>query len=111
MVEDLRAEHVDAAVGEVGERLGGLRLLLEALDAPVLAGDRDAELGGVLDPLGGERRDRAALDVGLVGLAHRAQVDVGERVAGDDQEGVGLGEEVADLADPAGGAERLGSSL
>src|SRR5215210_6428412 len=34
-VEDLGLEHVDAAVGEVGERFVGVRLLLEALDPPV----------------------------------------------------------------------------
>ena len=49
-VEDLGAEHVDAAVGEVGERFGRLGLLLEALDAAVGAGDRDAELAGVVRP-------------------------------------------------------------
>ena len=63
---------------------------------------------GVVDPLRRQRRDRAPLDVGLVCGPHGAQVDVGERVAGDDQERIGLGEEVADLAHPARGAERLG---
>ena len=43
-VEDLGAEHVDAAVGEVRERFGRVGLLLEALDAAVGVGDRDAEL-------------------------------------------------------------------
>ena len=38
VVEDLRAERVDHAVREVGERLGGVGLLLEALDAAVDAG-------------------------------------------------------------------------
>jgi hypothetical protein len=71
-------------------------------------GDRHPELARVLDPLGGEGGDRAFLDVRLVRLPHRAQVEVGERVAGDDQEGVGLAEEVADLADASRGPERLG---
>ena len=108
VVEDLTPEHVDAAVGEVGQGLGGVRLLLEALDAAVLAGDHDAELRGVLDPLGCERCDRPRGRVGLVRLAHRRQVDVGERVAGDDQEGVALGQELPRLAHPARGAEGLG---
>ena len=53
-----RAEHVDAAVGEVGERFGRVGLLLEALDTAVGAGDRDPELAGVLDPLGRQGGDR-----------------------------------------------------
>ena len=108
VIEDLPAEHVDAAVGQVRESLRRLRLLLEALDPPVVARDHDSELGRVLDALGGDGEDRPALDVGVVCLAHRAQVDVGERIAGDDQEGLGLAQEIADLADPAGGAEGLG---
>ena len=70
-------------VGEVGEGLGGIRLLLEALDAPVAIGDDDAELVGVGDSLGGHRGDPV---VGLVELAHRGEIKVGERIAGDHQE-------------------------
>ena len=101
-VEDLGAEHVDAAVGQVRERLGRFGLLLKALDAAVGAGDHDPELARVVDPLGRQRRDPV---VGLVELAHRPQVDVGQRVAGDDQEGVA--EELGGVADAAGGAEQL----
>ena len=54
------------------------------------------------DPLGRQRGDPV---VGLVELAHRGEVDVGERVAGDDQEGVA--EEVGGVADAARGAEQL----
>ena len=79
----------------------GLRLLLEALDAAVVAGDRDPELGRVRRPAWspGWRSRR-----GLVELAHRGQVDVGERVAGDHQEGVA--EEVGGVADAARGPEQ-----
>ena len=80
VLEDLRAEHVDAAVGQVGEGFGRVGLLLEALDAAVGAGDRNPELGGVLDPLGGQGRDPV---VGLVEGAHRAQVEVGVEPADD----------------------------
>ena len=48
------------------------------------------------DPLGGQGGDPV---VGLVELAHRAEVDVGEGVAGDHQEGVA--EEAGGVADPA----------
>ena len=108
MVEDLAPEHVDAAVGEVRKRLRGLRLLLESLDAAVVVRDGDAELGRVLDPLGGDGEDRAALDVGLVRLTHRGQVDGGQGIAGDDQEGIGLAQEVTHLADAARRSERFG---
>ena len=43
--------------------------------------------------------------MGLVELAHRRQVDVGERVAGDDEEGVA--EEAGRVADAACGAKQL----
>ena len=58
------------------------------------------------DPLDRERRDPV---VRFVALAQRPQVDVGERVARDDQERVVLaaGEEVGDVANAAGGAEEL----
>ena len=104
VIEDLRAKHVDPAVGEVGQRLGGVRLFLKALDPAVGAGDRHSELARVLDPL---RRQGGDPVVRLVGLAHCGEVDVGEGVARDDQEGVGLAEEVRSLADAAGGSQRL----
>ena len=81
-VEDLAVEHVDAAVGQVGQGLGRVRLLLEALDPAVLFGDDHTELGGLLDLLRGEGRDAV---VRLVELLHRNEVDVGQGDAGDDQ--------------------------
>ena len=59
VVEDLGAERVDHAVDEVRERLGGVGLLLEALDPAVGAGDDHAVLADVGDLLDGERRDPA----------------------------------------------------
>src|SRR5260221_1012424 len=94
-VEDLGTKHVDAAVGQVGEGLGRVGLLLEALDAAVDAGDRHPELAGVRAPLGRQRRDPV---VGLVEIPHPGQIDVGERVAGDDQERVA--EEAGGFAHP-----------
>jgi hypothetical protein len=43
--------------------------------------------------------------MGLVEVAHRRQVDVGEGVAGDHQEGVA--EEIGGLADAPGGSQQL----
>jgi hypothetical protein len=77
VVEDLRAEDVDAAVAEVGQRLGRIRLLLEPLDAPVCVVDDDAVLPRVGDLLDGERGDPARALVPFEQLAH---VDVGQRV-------------------------------
>ena len=50
VVEDLRLEHVDAAVAEVRQRLGRLGLLLEAGDAPAGVVQDDAVLARVLAP-------------------------------------------------------------
>ena len=83
VVEDLGLEHVDAGVDGVAEHLAPRRLLEEALDRAVVAGDDDAELERVLDvgePDGGHR---LAL---VVERDDRAEVDVGEHVAGDHEE-------------------------
>jgi len=82
-VEDLLPEHVDAAVGEVGERLRGVGLLLKALHTTVGTGDHDPELTGVRDALCRQRGDPA---VRAMKLAHRREVDVGKRVSRDDEE-------------------------
>ena len=81
----------------------GVGLLLEAGDAPVGVVEHDAELARVRHPLDRERRDPAGR---LMARDELAQVDVGERVAGDDQERV-VAEEVGDVAHAAGGAEQL----
>ena len=102
-VEDLRLEHVDAGVDGVAEHLAPGRLLQEPLDRPVLVGDHDAELERVVHRLEGQGGQAAAL---VVEGHHLGQVDVGEHVAGDDQEP--LVELVPGVAHRAGRAERGG---
>ncbi len=85
VAQHLRLEHVDAGVDRVGEHLPPRRLLEEALDAAVLVGDDDPELERVLDRLQADRHGRALLPVELDDLA---EVEVAERVAGDDEERV-----------------------
>ena len=77
------------------------RLLEEALDASVLVGDDDPELERVLDRLQADRDRGLAL---LVEGDELAEVDVAERVARDDEEGVV--ELVGGQRHRAGGAER-----
>ena len=88
-------------VDRVREDLAPRRLLEEALDAAVLVGDDDPELERVLDRLQPDR-DRGAL---LAVDAHQlGEVDVAERVAGDDERR--LVEPPAREAHRAGRAER-----
>ena len=101
VLQHLRLEHVDAGVDRVREHLTPRRLLEEPLDLAVLVGDDDPELERVLDRLQPDR-DRGALL--LVELDDLRQVDVAERVARDDEEGVV--ERVGGEAHGAGGAER-----
>ena len=96
-------ERVDHAVGLVRERLGRVGLLLKALNAAVGAGDDDAVLAGVRDPLHGESRDAV---VGRVSIGEAAEVEVGERIAGHDQERL-VAEPVAHVSHASGGAEEL----
>ena len=84
-VEDLGFQDVDPGVDGVAEDLTPGRLLEEALDGPVLVGDDDAELQGIVHRLEGEGGHPPAL---AVEGNHLAQVDVGEHVPGDDQEGL-----------------------
>src|SRR5262249_44766405 len=67
------------------EDLAPGRLLQEALDPAVSVGDDDPELERVLDGLEADRDRRAAL---LVELDEAREVEVAERVAGDDEERV-----------------------
>ena len=85
VLEDRGIEHVDAAIGEVRERFIARRLLLKAGDAPVAIAQHDAVLLRLLDALDGEGGDPARFAVRAV---QRGEVDVGERVAGDDDEGL-----------------------
>ena len=66
------------------EHLPPRRLLEEALDRAVLAGDDDAELERVLDRGETDRRRRARDRGGTASTL--VEVDVGEDVAGDDEE-------------------------
>src|SRR5581483_2720008 len=100
VLQHLRLEDVDARVDRVGEDLAPRRLLEEALDAAVLVGDDDPELERVLDRLEADRHGGALLPVRL---DETRQVDVAERVAGDDEERVV--EAARGEADRAGGAE------
>ena len=101
VLEDRGLEHVDAGVDGVAEHLAPRRLLEEALDGAVVAGDDDAELERVLDMHEADRRHRFALVVEGDDLA---EVDVGEDVARDDEEP--LVEQLAGVPDRPGGAER-----
>ena len=85
------------------ERLGGVGLLLEALDPAVGVVDHHAVLARVGDLLDGQRGDPARA---AVALHQRAQVDVGERVARDDHDRV-VAEEVGHVAHTAGRAQQL----
>ena len=101
-VEQLRLDHVDAGVDRVGEDLSPRRLLEEALDAPLVVDDHDAELERVVDRLECDRRERAALAMEPDDLA---DVEVAERVARDDDER--LVEQLLRVAHRSGGAEGL----
>ena len=83
--EHLGLEHVDARVDRVGEHLAPRGLLEEPLDAAVLVGHDDAELERVVD---GDEADRGRRALLAVEAHQRAEVDVAERVARDDEERV-----------------------
>ncbi len=102
VVEHLGLEYVDAGVDGVAEDLAPGGLLEEPLDAPVVVDDDDAELERVLHALEGDRDHGPAL---LVEGDDFAEVEVGERVAADDDEGV-VAELVLGQLDAAGGAGR-----
>ena len=101
VLQDLGLEDVDAGVDRVGEDLAPRRLLEEPLDAALLVGDDDPELERVLDRFQADRDRRLLL---AVELDEARQVDVAERVAGDDEERVV--EAAGGEANRAGGAER-----
>ncbi len=83
VAEDRGIEDVDAGVDRVREHLTPRGLLQEALDAPVLSRDDDAEVERVVDCLERDRHGSFAFGV----EAHQCrQVEVGERVARDDEE-------------------------
>ena len=102
VVEHLGLEHVDAGVDRVAEDLAPGRLLEKALDPPLFVDHHDAELERVLHALEGDGDHGAAL---LVERDDVLQVEVGERVAADDDERV-VAELVLGQLDAAGGAGR-----
>jgi hypothetical protein len=100
-VEHAGLQHVDAGVDRVGEHLTPRRLLEEPLDRAVVIGDHNAEVDGVVHPLQRDRGERLAIGVSL---HHGGQVDVGDHVARDHEEG--LVELVHRVANRTRGAER-----
>ena len=102
LAEHLGLHDVHPGVDRVGEHLAPGRLLEEPLDPPVLLGDHDAEFERVGHP-GQPDGDQRALV--LVEVDHRGQVHVGQRVAGDDQEGL-VTQRVLGVPDAARGTER-----
>ena len=100
--QHLGLHHVDPGVDRVREHLPPGGLLQEALDPAVLADDDDAELQRVGHPGQPDGDQRPAL---LVRPDHGGQVDVGQRVAGDDQERL-VAQRVLGVLHAARGAER-----
>ena len=94
--QHLRLDHVDPGVDRVGEHLAPRRLLEEALDLPVVVRDDDPELERVLHGLEADRH--GGFPVAVEG-DQRAEVDVAQRVAGDDEESLVLA--TACFTDPA----------
>ena len=76
-------EHVDAGVDRVREHLAPRRLLEEPFDPSILVRDDDPELERVVDGLEPDRDGRSLL---LVEGNELREVDVAERIAGDDEE-------------------------
>ena len=76
-------QHVDPRVDRVGEDLAPGGLLEKAFDPPLFVGDDDPELERIVHRLQADRDRRAAFPVEG---DERAQVDVAERVARDDEE-------------------------
>src|SRR5207248_8392870 len=85
VAKDGGVEDVDAGVDGIGEDLAPARLFLELLDAAVVVYDDDAVFEGVGHALEDQGGHGLLL---LVVLHDGAQVEIGEGVAGDDEEGV-----------------------
>ena len=83
-VENLGLENVDPGVDRVAEDLTPGRLLEEPLDPAVLVGHDDPELERVLHAFQHHRCGGAVLPVER---EHLVEIEVGERVAADDEEG------------------------
>ena len=100
-VEHLRLDQVDAGVDLVREHLAPGWLFQEAIDGPVRIRDHHAELERVRHRGEHDRGRRLLLPVIL---HHLAEIDVGHRIAADDDEG--LVQVLLRVLDTAGGAQR-----
>src|SRR5580765_7893865 len=85
VAQALGIDHVDARVDRVREDLAPRRLLEEALDPSIVVHDDDPELERVRNGLETDRDGRTLLAMELDELA---EVEVAERVAGDDEKRV-----------------------
>ena len=103
VVEDLGLHDVDAGVHGVGEDLAPGRLLQEALDLALLVDDGDAEFQRIGHPRQADGDQRALF---LVEIDELGEVEVGEGIAGDDEESVVL-QRLLGVLDAAGGTEWL----
>ena len=99
-IEDLGLDHIDAGVDLVGKHFAPGRLLEKAVDGPIGIGDHHPVLEWVRHRGEDDRRGCALL---LVVGHHLAQVDIGEGVATDHDEG--LVEVFLGVLDTAGGAQ------
>ena len=93
---------IDAGVDRVAEDLAPSRLLQKALDPPLVIDHHDAEIQRVLHALECDGDHRAPL---LVKGDDVTEIEVGERVAADDDEGV-VTETILGELDAAGGPSR-----
>ena len=101
--QHLRLHHVDAGVHGVREHLAPGGLLQEAPDPAVFAGDHDAELQRVGLPA---QRDRDQGAVAPVEAHQPGQIQVGQGVTRDDEEGL-VPQGVLGVLHAARGAERF----
>ncbi len=100
-LQHLGLQHVHAGVDGVREHLPPRRLLEEPFDAAVGVDDHDPELERVLNRTQCDGGDRAPLAMPADQLG---QVEVAQRIAGDDQERVV--QELLGVLDAAGGSQR-----
>ena len=100
-LEDRGVQDVDARVGQVGDDLAPARLFDEALDGSSLVDDHDAVLERVWHRLEDDGGDGFPL---AMEARRRTEVDVGQRIAGDDDKG--FVQLLASEHDRTGGAER-----
>ena len=104
-VQDGRLEHVGPGVDLVGRRLVARRLLDEGRHPPLVVGGHHAEGGRIGHRVQGDRPLGAALAM----EGHQArQVEVGEDVTVDDDEGLVDAGEGRGEADGPGRVERFG---